>query len=294
MQIETQSRTNPTSLPKAKLSAALLLAGLLVAASAPAADAAQGRNILSDLDIIPTIESIDVVDGQLIASGTATAVVNRKIVTAPFSTTVDIRLAEPVGEIGILQTACPILDLELGPIYLDLLGLIVETSPICLQITAYQSEGLLGDLLCAVANLLAGGLSLEDILAGIGLAGEGDFAIAQLGGLLPDQINQLLGGLTDLLNQALQNLRDAILERILPGFGRNCPILQLELGPLELTLLGLEVILDDCAGGPVTVDITAQRGGGLLGNLLCGLLGGLDALLGQPLWFLILVLVLLI
>jgi hypothetical protein len=294
MQIETQSRTNPTSLPKAKLSAALLLAGLLVAASAPAADAAQHHDILRDLNIIPTIESIDIVNGQLIASGTATAVVNKQTVTAPFSTPVDIRLAEPVGEIGILQTACPILDLELGPIYLDLLGLVVETSPICLQITAYQSQGLLGDLLCAVANLLAGGLSLEDILAGVGLPAEGDFAIAQIPGLTPDQINQLLGGLTNLLNQALENLRDAILERILPGRGRNCPILQLELGPLDLTLLGLEVILDDCDGGPVTVDITAQRRGGLLGNLLCGLLGGLDSLLGQPLWFLILVLVLLI
>jgi hypothetical protein len=66
------------------------------------------------------------------------------------------------------------------------------------------------------------------------------------------------------------------------------------LGPLELTLLGLEVILDDCDGGPVTLDITAQRGGGLLGNLLCGLLGGLDALIGQPLWVLILLLVFLI
>jgi hypothetical protein len=28
---------------------------------------------------------------------------------------------------------------------------------------------------------------------------------------------------------------------------------------------------DDCAGGPVTVDITAIPGGGLLGDLLCSL-----------------------
>jgi hypothetical protein len=52
-------------------------------------------------------------------------------------------------------------------------------------------------------------------------------------------------------------------------------------------------VLDDCDNGPVTVDITARRGG-LLGNLLCGLLHGgggitlgttlgelIDALLGN-------------
>jgi hypothetical protein len=60
----------------------------------------------------------------------------------------------------------PILDLALGPITLDVLGLVVETSPICLNITAYDGGGLLGDLLCAVADLLDGGLSLDQILAG--------------------------------------------------------------------------------------------------------------------------------
>jgi hypothetical protein len=49
----------------------------------------------------------------------------------------------------------------------------------------------------------------------------------------------------------------------------------LELGPLALNLLGLEVILDNCSAGPVIVDITGETGlGNLLGNLLCELLGG--------------------
>jgi hypothetical protein len=55
----------------------------------------------------------------------------------------------------------------------------------------------------------------------------------------------------------------------------TCAILHLELGPLELNLLGLEMILDNCANGPATVDITGITGrGNLLGNLLCQLLGG--------------------
>jgi len=64
-----------------------------------------------------------------------------------------------------------------------------------------------------------------------------------------------------------------VLTAIQEGQGQTCAILNLELGPLDLNLLGLGVTLDDCDDGPVTVDVTAQRGA-LLGNLLCGLLHG--------------------
>jgi hypothetical protein len=52
----------------------------------------------------------------------------------------------------------------------------------------------------------------------------------------------------------------------------SCQILHLELGPLDLDLLGLVVHLDR-----VVLDITAEQGpGSLLGNLLCGIAGLLD------------------
>jgi hypothetical protein len=52
----------------------------------------------------------------------------------------------------------------------------------------------------------------------------------------------------------------------------TCQILHLELGPLDLNLLGLMVHLDK-----VVLDITAQSGpGNLLGNLLCGLANALN------------------
>jgi hypothetical protein len=47
----------------------------------------------------------------------------------------------------------------------------------------------------------------------------------------------------------------------------TCSILHLTLGPLDLNLLGLLVHLNQ-----VVLNIDAQPGGGLLGNLLCGLL----------------------
>ena len=60
----------------------------------------------------------------------------------------------------------------------------------------------------------------------------------------------------------------------------TCPILHLELGPLDLNLLGLRVQLNQ-----VILDVTAERGpGNLLGNLLCAVAGLLDGVnLGQVL-----------
>jgi hypothetical protein len=50
---------------------------------------------------------------------------------------------------------CTILDLVLGPLHLDLLGLVVDLNQVHLTITAVSGPGqLLGNLLCAVANLL--------------------------------------------------------------------------------------------------------------------------------------------
>ena len=228
----------------------------------------QGRGLLSsDFTITPTINEISINDeGELVASGEVTAEIRGRTTTSTFSDVpVNLSLAEDQSEAG----ACPILDLELGPINLDLLGLIVETSPICLQITAYDGGGLLGDLLCEVAGLLGGGLSLDDLLGGV---------------LSGDQLNQLLTGIEDLLNEALGNLLDSVVTDVtsVRGGGPACSILSLTLGPVDLTLLGLNVHLDDCEGGPVTVDITGERSG-LLGRLLCQLLGGGGLGLGSTL-----------
>src|SRR5688572_13302126 len=149
--------------------------------------------------------------------------------------------------------ACPILNLALGPINLDLLGLNVDTSPICLDITAVPGSGaLLGNLLCNIASLLqAPGATQAGVLAS----------------LTPAQLGLLDRGLTQLLNQAL----------FIPLTSSNavvsatCNVLNLALGPVDLNLLGLRVQLDNCSDGPVTVDITADPEGGLLGSLLCGL-----------------------
>jgi hypothetical protein len=64
----------------------------------------------------------------------------------------------------IAQASCDILKLRLGPLHLDVLGLVVDLNRVVLDITAEPGPGnLLGNLLCAVAGLLDGGVDLGSI-----------------------------------------------------------------------------------------------------------------------------------
>jgi hypothetical protein len=47
---------------------------------------------------------------------------------------------------------CPILNLVLGPLHLDLLGLVVDLNQVHLTITAEPTGGVLGSLFCGLAN----------------------------------------------------------------------------------------------------------------------------------------------
>jgi hypothetical protein len=63
---------------------------------------------------------------------------------------------------------CPILFLDIGPIFLDLLGLEVDLSQIVLDITAVSGPGkLLGNLLCAIVHLLDGPPAAGNALDGL-------------------------------------------------------------------------------------------------------------------------------
>jgi hypothetical protein len=60
--------------------------------------------------------------------------------------------------------ACQVLNLVLGPLNLNLLGLVVTLNQVHLNITAVPGAGnLVGNLLCAVANLLNSGGALSQI-----------------------------------------------------------------------------------------------------------------------------------
>jgi hypothetical protein len=88
--------------------------------------------------------------GQLVAVGTLTGTVTNA--AGDVLATVNRTITLPVD---VAQATCEILDLRLGPLDLDLLGLVIHLDEVHLNITAEQGPGnLLGNLLCAIAGLL--------------------------------------------------------------------------------------------------------------------------------------------
>ncbi len=76
------------------------------------------------------------------------------------------------------QQSCDILNLILGPLHLDLLGLVIDLNQVVLDITAQAGAGnLLGNLLCAITGL---------------------FDAASIGQQLVNLLNQLIGVLAGL------------------------------------------------------------------------------------------------
>ncbi|MFG1659562.1 hypothetical protein ACGFIY_23815 [Micromonospora chersina] len=83
-------------------------------------------------------------------------------------------------------------------------------------------------------------------------------------------VGTLAGTLTNSVGTSLGTISQQITVPVQAS--ATCDILNLDLGPLDLNLLGLQVHLDE-----VVLDITAQQGpGNLLGNLLCAVAGLLD------------------
>ncbi len=192
------------------------------------------------------IQNVQIVNNQLVATTTQGQ-------SLPITTTAS---RPPRG-----RNDCAILNLELGPINLNLLGLQVTTSEICVRVLGERRGGVLGRLLCNVANLLRRGVSLRNILNRMS---------AQERTLFTNAVR-------DILNEALNSLNQARVQSITPAQNGGCPILNLVLGPINLNVLGLRVQVDNCArpAGPVTVNVTAIPGS-LLGDLLCGLLGNIN------------------
>ena len=129
-----------------------LLTGINV--SGPLAD---GGTFVGDL----TIESLALVNGVLTATGNVTGTATQVIDGVTTTTSIDQTFTGAVLDLlnGGSAARCDVLFLDLGPINLDLLGLVVDLSAVQLDVYAVPGAGnLLGNLLCSVAGLLDGGL----------------------------------------------------------------------------------------------------------------------------------------
>ncbi len=117
------------------------------------------------------ISQFAIEDGLLVARGQLTATVTdtagniiRTIVTSA-AMPVNNASGPAAADAGAscdtastAQVACDILNLVLGPLHLDLLGLVIDLNQVVLNITAQPGGGnLLGNLLCAITGLLDAG-----------------------------------------------------------------------------------------------------------------------------------------
>ena len=100
---------------------------------------------------------------QILAVGTLSGTV-RDLAGNVVTTITDLAIRLPI--LGTTTATCDILHLELGPLDLDLLGLVIHLDRIVLDITAVPGAGnLLGNLLCAIAGLLDNGGALAGLTA---------------------------------------------------------------------------------------------------------------------------------
>jgi hypothetical protein len=165
--------------------AALAQAGLLTAAPVPVHGTADDG---SELIGMFQLRRFQAQGGVLYAVGDVTGTlgsgqVSRRNVRLPVGAASTPQAAGPEGLQAVpTPGACSILSLDLGPLDLNLLGLRVALDEVVLLIEAVPGAGeLLGNLLCAVAGLLDGGL----------------------GGALAGLLGNLLAAIANLLNGLL-------------------------------------------------------------------------------------------
>jgi hypothetical protein len=169
-------------------------------------------------------------------------------VTKPFTAKV-----QGLRQFQSAQRICPVLELTLGPLDLNVLGLIVHLDTVHLTITANSRGGVLGSLFCSLAH------------ARLGLAAKAKrlTAVARTSGLNTKGVTMGVPLFQQTTAGSSGNAKSPLM---------ICPVLDLAVGPLDLNLLGLMVHLDR-----VHLVITADSTGGILGSLLCSLAGGAPA-----------------
>ena len=199
------------------------------------------------------VERFIVRHGQLRARGTAVA---RLAGVGQATEKVRKRVTAPVHIAQAGRRRCALITLHLEMLRLDLLGLRVETSEINLRISGIRrgaGSGVLGRLLC----------SLNASRVRLASAAGARAAARTLNSGVPRRGLKAFTAVATLHPQAVTS-----------QVPTTCPVLDLRLGPLQLNVLGLLVeLFGPTRRDPVRITITAFRGGGVLGDLFCGLSG---------------------
>jgi len=231
------------------LCALALLVPVAAADAASASSSQKGR-----VAVGAKITRFAVADRKIVARGTLTTRVSGANQSQAARTPITFAVVAQAGR-------CSVLTLNLQGLDLTLLGLNVNLSEVNLRIYAIprgEGSGLLGRLFCA--------LSRTQLRLGRGAS----VAHAQ-------KVVRALN--TQLENHPMRAFQGSAVLAADDGASAaqapaTCEVLRLVLGPLRLNLLGLVVELyGPNRQSPITLTITGIRGGGILGDLFCGLTG---------------------
>jgi hypothetical protein len=150
----------PTSLLAASLAAVLLIPATAPAATSLSLPIGGQTDLGGTFSGTFTLQKFALQNGQVVAVGQISGILRDSVGTATtvFKTTsLPVSLSSGGGTTTAVSApvSCDILHLELGPLDLDLLGLVVHLNKVVLDISAQPGSGnLLGNLLCAIAGLL--------------------------------------------------------------------------------------------------------------------------------------------
>src|SRR5215212_3021176 len=227
---------------------------LLVPVAAADARASASSSNQGKVAVGAKITRFAVADRKIVARGVLTSRITGAGSTEAARTPVTFAVVAQAGR-------CQVLTLTLNDLQLSLLGLNVDLSEVNLRIFGVRrgpDSGILGRLFCA--------LSRSTVRLGRGAsAAHAQKVVSALNSRLKDHPMRAF--------HADAVLRDN--EGASAAQAGQCQVLRLVLGPLDLNLLGLVVQLYGPARNqPVTLTITSTPGGGVLGDLFCGLSGG--------------------
>jgi hypothetical protein len=112
---------------------------------------------------------------RVVAIGTITPRSNPRVHIPFQKRVIGVGTADGIFGLQAAPPSCAILNLVLGPLHLDVLGLVIDLNRVVLNIVGQTGAGnLLGNLLCALTGILDGGVILarflsvlDDLLAAI-------------------------------------------------------------------------------------------------------------------------------
>jgi hypothetical protein len=240
---------------RARLLVVFAILGSLVAA-APAAAETGGSRGKGTITLDVAVKKFGVSQRQIVGRGQLTArIVDDSGASQTARRPVRFAVSAQAGN-------CRILTLTLDDLQLDLLGLSVDVSTVNLRLFGIQSgegSGVLGRLFCSLAR------SSIRLRGSIRAAKHAKKVVRALNSHIKNRPMRAVGARA-VLSPDMESAQYQ---------GPSCKVLRLVLGPLDLNLLGLVVLLyGENRRAPVTLTITAFPGQGALGDLFCSLAGG--------------------